>query len=307
MGVLAGIGAAWLFLPFKTTEFVAVYTPPPSAPPPAHITLRDYLQIGRDRLETFLQEHSNSDLAEFEAGAQVATVRVRFYFDSEAGEPHVNYGSGVLLENSRLVATAAHVLPPAALAPSARCEIIIFSGTSMDAVIVERGKEEEGQDWALLSISGSPSYVPEGLPLGKIAGPAGRILAFGYPGEYGVLGSRTVGSSSLERPRWMLPLGIAAEAKSGTPSAAFMFAPVAGITVLEGMSGGPVVDTEGRVVAILTQAVNLRDPSGHVHESVRVEHRLVVTPLQPAFDRIAELIKEGGKSSKGKAGDESPK
>ena len=281
-GVLGGIGLAWLALPYKPIEESGtnpVTVPKERIKPhfPFFLTFREHLEIGRERLRQSLRTYPG--LSAIRGTAWSAVVRIRIY----QGE-RIEFGTGVVLEPGHLIATAAHVVDRRDGEDPVRYEVINHVGARLDAEVVIPAVENE--DLALLSVSDRFSWSLKGLSIGNLAHP-GAYLILGYPGKMGVLPSGFVGKDVYDTPRFMKPLGIVAETRGSSVSE---LTPIAGSFSLGGMSGGPVIDGEGRVVAILSGWTEHTTSTPDPRESAETEFLLRVTALKTLEEKIRSIV-----------------
>lgn len=165
----------------------------------------------------------NRQLAERAASARAALVQVR--------ASRMGGGSGVVVHSEGLILTAAHVLR------GRRSIVRLMDGREMEAVTLAVERE---LDLAAISVELSDAPAME-LGSSNHLRPGDWVFALGHP--WGVRGGTTagvvigVGSQLPEAPNG--PLGIEWLATS--------------LHLRPGHSGGPLVDSQGRLVGINTR------------------------------------------------------
>jgi serine protease Do len=163
----------------------------------------------------------NLDLAEVAKDAREALIRVvsRGY----------GVGSGVIWDSSGVIVTNAHVVEDEGVS------VVTSAGDEMDARVVHRDAQA---DIAVLKVdaaglSAAPVGDPESLRAGEM------VFALGYP--WGISAAVTAGV--------VIGVGDQEEVYVGTKGRPWL---TVNMRLRPGNSGGPVIDSRGRVVGIST-------------------------------------------------------
>ncbi|MGA9531377.1 MAG: trypsin-like peptidase domain-containing protein [Anaerolineales bacterium] len=177
----------------------------------------------------------SGDLARIAARVRPSVVRI--------SNGNRSAGAGVVLHERGLVVTNAHVIK------GRRIEILDYSNRPYQATIL---RVDRGLDLAALMIH-AESLPSLSLGDSRSIQPGAWVLAFGHP--YGVLGAATAG----------IVIGSGMDLPEMGPDARDWLA--MSLRLRPGNSGGPVVDTDGRLVGLNTMmagpGVGLAVP-GHV-------------------------------------------
>jgi S1-C subfamily serine protease len=189
----------------------------------------------------------------------------------------VHHGSGVLVADGLRVITAAHVL--AAGSASSSIEVAFPSGATRSATNVGT-LEARDADVCVLRMDEPVSDVT-GVTLGPAGGSSesSEVVVLGYPAR---LGLDMSGAVVPDRPDERFPLRPLRLVCSMPTPLATRLVPVAGAIPIGGMSGGPVVDAEGRLVAIQRAVSEIIDDG-------RLDWRIDVVPLSPLRADLAAL------------------
>lgn len=184
-------------------------------------------------------------------------VRMRFEGSSYSSEN----GSGVLLAGGRFVLSAGHVVEVLRAPGDARVSVTLVDGTELRASAPEWDYAEYGgaaRDWAVLELSEPLPAGFEGLAMAEPRSGA-TVLALGYPDHVGIDEHGRLAYDLDEGGLALLPqVLIGRIANAGGVG----MTPLVGCAPEGGMSGGPLVDREGRVVAILTAVSRSRAGDG---------------------------------------------
>jgi len=219
------------------------------------VTLLDYFETGRRNCDRYLAREESSALREAVEHARAACVRVRARRPPPAGAPgpwETFEGSGAFISGGTLVLTAGHGIPEGS---SPALDVRTTDGATHAAVLVDRVYAEGGEsspDWALVRLRrrtpprGVASLAPGVAREGTI------VAALGYPGGIGLDAKGRVVAASADEKAPLAPMVIVARIVRVDP---LELEPVAGAFPVTGMSGGPVVDENGRVLGV-TKAVN---------------------------------------------------
>lgn len=261
-------------------------SPPPPAPAPraapvaigpdgaSVLTLMDYLAAGEERAARFLAESTDPEAARLSAAiarARDAVVRVRVHYGRKGSSILTDHGTGFLVDRGRCVLTAGHVLSALGTDPAAEVALARTDGTARAARALDRqyaGRPGLGTDLGLFQVEDA-----EGLASLEQGAPrAGALVAIlGYPGRMGRNPDGQVVGDDHAKDRPLLPLVVVGRIREGPGTAVD---PVAGCIPEGGMSGAPVVDAEGRAVAIQTGVTRLQDGEA-------ITFRIDVTALGP--------------------------
>ena len=206
-------------------------------------------------------------------------VRVRVHYDRRGGTVTTAHGSGFLLRGGAFVVTAAHVLAILESRDDAEIEVAFPGGAITNAMCVERtpvADIDADNDWAVLAV---PPVDGEGrgLVVDAAWGRAGPVAALGFPEQLGLAEDGSVVRDRTEHGFVMRALAVIAHFDGPRGLAVD-----AGAVPLGGISGGPVVNGAGHVVAIDTGVRSHRAKGGDVTWS------LVVNEL----DGLAEWLRE---------------
>lgn len=213
--------------------------------------------------------------------ARQAVVRV-----DVAYEPNrTTSGTGILVDGGRHVLTCAHVVQPAMEKDWSRIRIFVRRelGNEIDdndiytCKVVESRLEEgdEEVDWCLLKVL-SPAKSMPFVEIGE-AQPGQILLGYGFPGEIGI--------DRLGRAKWWTrkdhldPVLVVLRVPEDST---WRYDAVAGGRPIGGMSGGPLFDTSGAVVGLLT---------GHTRTITSGEAEFWVRTSR--FERAVELLRGG--------------
>ncbi|WP_213455131.1 S1C family serine protease [Rhizomonospora bruguierae] len=186
----------------------------------------------------------------------VVTIKV-------SGQDGADLGSGVVLSTDGLIVTNAHVVSsgdtsPGRVSSGGTITVTLSDGTTLPATLVGASTSA---DLAVLRVSGARNLTPATLGDSDALQVGDTVLAFGSP--LGLSGSVTSGIvSALHRDTASDSGGGAQRTSLGSGTAGDMIQTDAAINA--GNSGGPLVDTAGRVVGIDTAIATTGQDSGNI-------------------------------------------
>lgn len=247
------------------------------------VTPIDYYKHGQDRVRSFLSSKQALDagggLVEAINRCESSCVRVEARIMRRGTSHRANLGSGVLVDNGRYVLTAGHVVS-APVTP----EILV---TLMDgrvvgariAACVYGGNE----DWALLELESGAAGTDDAGTMGAadLGEPVhGELtVVIGYPeGKAGRTETGSIVADYGRGGRYLAPLTVIARVTQSSP---LLLRPEAGVVPVGGMSGSPLIDRYGRVVAIFSAVEESFDAGG-------VTHSLRASPVDSALQWLTK-------------------
>ena len=176
-----------------------------------------------------------------------------------------NHGTGIILKGGRVL-TAKHVLTEKAKEGKKQILLTTTDGRGFPAEVIKEGEK----DWAMLRITGKESQemaIKSPVVMGKAT--SKQTAAFyGYPARLGLDGKGRVksfhhGNETKGVPASKLsPLLVVAIVSDPE---AMKLKPLAGFPPVGGMSGGPVLNIEGKVIGVQTSvSKTTEDATGKV-------------------------------------------
>ena len=248
------------------------------------LTLLHLFESGRQNVERYLDaggaEGEALRATIEQASRSVVRVHVRTRFEGSSYSSA--NGSGVLLAGGRFVLSAGHVVETLRAPGDARVSVTLVDGTELRASAPEWDYAEYGgaaRDWAVLELAEPLPAGFEGLAMAAPRADA-TVLALGYPDHVGIDGDGRLAYDLDERALALLPQALIGRVAN---AGAVVVTPLVGCVPEGGMSGGPIVDQEGRVVAILTAVSRSR-----VGDGVRFE--VEAAPLERARKWVTERV-----------------
>ena len=174
------------------------------------------------------------------SAATRSVVRVAVFSSSEGQRTLIGHGSGVVVAPDKIM-TNAHVVDPAQYDESVRFIVVPSEGSrSYEATVIA---SSPGKDLALLQVSGA-RLTPATLYAG-VVGDGSDVFAIGYPANVDI----ALEQNEEDTLRPQMPVKTRGNISSGRSSknvdSLLHTAPIA-----PGSSGGPLVDSCGRVVGI---------------------------------------------------------
>ncbi len=209
------------------------------------VTMFHYVETGRQATTRYLERAGNEDLARGMDRARSATVRVRAVVERRGSRVLSQEGSGVHVGDG-LVLTAGHVVPKRAAATY----VTFLDGLMRPARVVVRElpKEDPKREWVLLRADSLEDARTDSVSVGEPE--VGSIVSVvGYPDTIGVTRRGHLATAFDRETTPLAPVALLARIV-GEPEC-LRLEPVAGYTPIVGMSGGPVVNQSGRVVAVV--------------------------------------------------------
>lgn len=227
----------------------------------------DYLAAGQAQLSTYLgnvAEKEREPVLELIRRLGRRCVRIELAYDSRSSEYAADLGSGILLGAGPFVLTAEHVV---STDPRIPLRVVLPDGRSYTAHWVTSGAAKAARprgDWALLELSGYEDSIPA-MEVGSL--PRGELgILLGFPsGSLGLdpEGEAGYGPGHGQSARSLTPIAVILRGRS---ESGLWFEPVAGVLPMAGMSGGPIVDLQGRLVAVLSQTRTSLERTGVRYE-----------------------------------------
>ena len=179
-------------------------------------------------------------------------VRVEFQHDITEESVTSNHGTGVILKGG-LVLTAKHVMTEHIKDPSAETRIFLTTvdGRVFPASVVKSGKK----DWVVLKMEIAPEQEAMLNSPIKIAKPAAKetCVFLGYPARLGIDKQGKVQAfhkGDLKNNIPVSQLNPMVVVGAVTDTEALYINPLAGFPPVGGMSGGPVFNLKGEVIAV---------------------------------------------------------
>lgn len=229
-----------------------------SESPRRYLTIIDYYQAGGQLVNDYFNAHDSSNVTQVQAmieSAQRACVRItiRWDYKKENGSEYytTGQGSGVLIEGGKYILSVGHNFSKV-LDTKHRITAITLDGKSLDVELLRANYEKlqmAGEDWAILK---NLDYE-YGLPWVRFGEPkvGEEAVILGYPNNIGIdQQGRYVYRHEL--PQYLAPVRSVWEITSLEP---YRLYPVAGSAILEGFSGGPILNFKGEVIGVLTGSV----------------------------------------------------
>lgn len=222
--------------------------------PSAVVTPLHYFESGRQSVRDYMA--GQPDLSEIAARAMAACVRFEVRIAQQGSSYTEVMGSGFLIANGRYVLTSGHSL---AGASPISILVTLADGRSFDAEVVKSSYKEFGStnlDLALLRLD-----TADDLPSLEISEPRSgeTVIILGYPGKHGVNRDGLVVSGHAYRYDPLDPLVTLAVVESVSP---VVLRPLTGSIPTGGMSGSPVIDSNGRAVGIFNQVRTTPEKNG---------------------------------------------
>src|ERR1700677_1829569 len=215
------------------------------------ITLLYYFEIGQQAVSKYLQgipAEGNQNFAAVLLPLEKDAVRVWVIYNKTPQSFQTDHGSGVFLGDGRHVITAGHELDVLDRFPDAEIKLILADGRTVSAKVIARRKARErtpNTDWALLEVVNGTD-LPTGIPVGSLKDKS-IVIAMGYPDGLGINPEGEIAIDNDSKPEPLLPLMVACRSEQATDTS---LTPIAGCIPLGGISGGAVIDTEGKLVGI---------------------------------------------------------
>lgn len=202
----------------------------------------------------------------------VVRIQVQHSF-SETGHS-TNHGTGTILEGGKVI-TAKHVLTES-VADQSDINIIL---TTIDGQVFQASLIRQGEtDWAVLQIEANEATEPLLKSPIQLASPkTGETAVFlGYPARLGLdkqgqVISFNAGDKAHDIPvSQLLPMPVIG---SVDESKTLALTPLAGFPAVGGMSGGPIFNLKGEVIAVQKSiATTTSDQTGEVlHYKIKGE------------------------------------
>lgn len=211
------------------------------------LTLRDF--FGEAHRRALRRADADPELRGLYADVKDAVVRVQVQYPAaEPGRTSTDSGCGVIVGDGRYVATAGHVVDVIATTERAATRVILTDGGIIPARVVawkDELKDGARRDWALLELMEPPSDLLS-LEFGEVM-PGAKGILLGYPSRIGVDPEGTPRKDDIQSPRPLDPIACVVHVKQ---TVADNVLPVAGSTLSDGISGGPLVSADRTVVGI---------------------------------------------------------
>jgi S1-C subfamily serine protease len=243
------------------------------------LTPIDYIAIGVQDMERFIADAPPDKAIRLRTSiehASAATVLIDIRTNEQDSNGVSSFssedGSGVLLDNGKVVLTAGHVIDD--LPVDARLRVRHRGGWVEPATVtksLESSLAASPQDWGLLAIDARerlPSLTTASARAGEWA------VLVGFPGRYGISESDTVVDAARQHdlPR---PVPLIARITSIQPLELEI---LAGSMPPEGMSGSPIVDLDGQCVGVMS--------------GVELAHQQDGTMIQKIFGTAVDLVQK---------------
>jgi S1-C subfamily serine protease len=219
------------------------------------LTLADYLGEGHRRALRHAED--SEGLRGIYARVRDAIVRVKVRVKTGPKTHSTDHGSGAIVGLGRFVATAGHVLEALDEHPDAEIVIVLTDGGRLQGEAVEcKDRVEEGlrRDWALVRIVDPPQDLPS-LEV-RDAEIGDWALMLGYPSETGI---DPQGAVTVEPPSEYVPLRPLAHVVRVKNSVRGDARPIAGAVPTGGISGGPLIGPDGKVLGIVHRITDYKD------------------------------------------------
>jgi S1-C subfamily serine protease len=219
------------------------------------VTLFHYLETGRQRAERFIDGRARevAGLRATQEKACSACVRVDIEIGSQGGTTRAVNGSGILVDGGRHVITAGHGFEDG---PGNAIRITLSDGRVREGLMNKSryaAFENSDSDWAIIDIgdsAGLPALEAGEAKVGSVA------YALGYPSQIGIDAAGHLVPAYTAANSVLAPLIFPVRVRTVDP---ITLTPLAGAVPLGGISGGPVVDEEGRVIAVFVSVLTHAD------------------------------------------------
>ncbi len=252
-----------------------------------YLTIIDYYQAGGELADRYLAEFDGINAGNIDsiiASAQRACVRITIKWDYRRENGTETYtvgqGTGVLIEGGRYILSVGHNFSRA-LNTEHRIAAILMNGTNLEVELLRSTYDQatlDGEDWAVLK---NLSYKL-GQPYVKFTDPVvgEKSVIMGYPNNIGIDREGNY-IYRHDLPQYLAPVKSVWEITSLNP---FRLYPVAGGAILEGFSGGPILNFEGEVIGVLSGSVRFGGSS-----EIYVDARDVLDIINRYYDLEAEI------------------
>jgi len=226
------------------------------------VTLLEYHALGRRLARDYLRNRIAPDgrtLLEVVQACTPACVRVDVVLARRGRVEIIEHASGVVVAAGRYVLTAGHAVREEGIRT---IRVLLADGTEIAARVAHRKLEpwkDGGEDWAVLELGEDRPADLTSLPLGEIDDGT-IVVAVGYSDQ---IGADECGLMVYSKPRTPLePLPFPMYVFKDAP---ITLQPTAGAVPLGGLSGAPVVNERGEVVALFVEETRERDYVMRVH------------------------------------------
>ncbi|MCW5632315.1 MAG: trypsin-like peptidase domain-containing protein [Rubrivivax sp.] len=253
---------------------------------PACLTARDAAASPRD---------GAGDLRPIAARARPSVLPVGTY--SATASPRFGFrGSGFVVGDGRLVATNAHVLPPAGAAEPGHSLAVLArtAGPGREAGDLRLATlvaQDRAHDLALLRLEGAPlpalalaggERVAEGLPIALVGFPIGGALGFAPVVHRGIVASVTTAALPAPTAAQLDPRAVA-RLRAGNFEVLQLDA-----TAYPGNSGGPVLDADtGEVIGVVNMVLVRGSRETALSAPTGITYAIPVRHLRTLLDEAA--------------------
>ncbi len=241
-----------------------------------------YFEDGHaDVVKAFGADRSWRALESAALGAEASVVRIRLNYNRRGRLWSTDHGSGFILNGGRHVATAGHVVDRIDTRDDCDIEVALPGGGLVSAHVVAPlpvGASGGDKDWALLELDHA---VSGGLRVSAWPRDA-RVVILGFPEQIGRLRGGRFVADAISTGTPLLPTLHLGELDTYFVRSETAVTVQHGAMPMGGISGGPVVDARGNVVAIDTGTRRTRSHDGTSRSYI------LVHPVTDLIDALRE-------------------
>ncbi len=250
------------------------------------LDLRNYFESGRLSVRSYANDFKQSkgiDLLAVIDRCKLGCLRARLHFNFTGTSFQTNQGSAVLIAHDAFALTAGHLFDGITPTPK-NMEVFRTDGNSYHAELLHVEHTYPDRDLAILKLKRgfwltanedkpTPEFKLAKAVVGELA------ICLGYPDGVGVRrNGKTDFMPTADTYDYFEPIPVLVEVEKVEENH-LVLKPLAGAAPIDGMSGGPVFNTEGNLIGIFV-AVTKHSEDGETHQTFKA------STLHEVEDRI---------------------